>query len=439
MNSILGRLLSWQIGTLIVTTAFITALTYQTTWSQFNHSRDMALEQIAWAVMRHQGMHPELYDLTAEQESIISQVWNDNNLLIFASRPDQLLPRQKPGLSSFTFHDKDWHAFVIHDRGVTVQISNPADVRELWFKEFGGALFVPFSLMVIIMGSFIAIAATQAFKPIRELRQEIQARNPEFLPPLNNDFYPDELRVIVDALNDMLKRLDDAFLARQRFIAEAAHELRTPITAIRLNAEVLLTEQRQQAPSEAADNLQRGVERASHLVSQLLHLARFDPKFASARQFATVDLVDLAKTVVIEYDTLAARKAIDIGLIAPPQATLFGDMEALRILLSNLVDNAIRYTPEGGCIDVVIETSISALELSVIDNGPGIPEKDRKRAFEPFCRLNNNLPGSGLGLAIAEEIIQQHGAEIELSDSPNGGLTVRVLLPNSGRCQSLLP
>jgi two-component system OmpR family sensor kinase len=342
-------------------------------------------------------------------------------------------------LSSFTVHDKDWHAFVIHDRGVTVQISNPADVRELWFKEFGGALFVPFSLMVIIMGSFIAIAATQAFKPIRELRQEIQARNPEFLPPLNNDFYPDELRVIVDALNDMLKRLDDAFLARQRFIAEAAHELRTPITAIRLNAEVLLTEQRQQAPSEAADNLQRGVERASHLVSQLLHLARFDPKFASARQFATVDLVDLAKTVVIEYDTLAARKAIDIGLIAPPQATLFGDMEALRILLSNLVDNAIRYTPEGGCIDVVIETSISALELSVIDNGPGIPEKDRKRAFEPFCRLNNNLPGSGLGLAIAEEIIQQHGAEIELSDSPNGGLTVRVLLPNSGRCQSLLP
>lgn len=439
MNSILGRLLSWQIGTLIVTTAFITALTYQTTWSQFNHSRDMALEQIAWAVMRHQGMHPELYKLSDQQESIISQVWDENGLLIFASRPDQSLPRQKPGLSSFTFQDKEWHAFVINDRGVTVQISNPADVRSLWFKEFGSALVIPFSLMVIIMGSFIVIAATQAFQPIRQLRQEIEARNPEFLPPLSNDTYPDELRVIVDALNDMLKRLDDAFLARQRFIADAAHELRTPITAIGLNAEVLLAEHRQQAPTEAADNLQRGVERASHLVSQLLHLARFDPKFASARQFSTVDLVDLAKTVVIDYDTMAARKAIDIGLIAPPQATLFGDIEALRILLSNLVDNAIRYTPKGGRIDVLIEATASTLELSIIDNGPGIPENERKRVFEPFCRLNNNVPGSGLGLAISEEIIRQHDAGFALSETPDGGLTIRVSLPKSGPCQKPLP
>lgn len=431
MNSILGRLLSWQIGTLIITIAFITALTYQTTWNQFNRSRDLALEQIAWAVMRQHGMHPELYDFSAQQESVISQIWNDKEQLIFASRPDQLLPRQKPGLSSFTFQDKEWHAFVIISGGLTVQINNPADLRSLWFKAFGSALIVPFSLMVIIMGSFIVIAATQAFQPIRQLRQEIQSRSPDFLSPLDKDGYPDELQVIVEALNDVFQRLDDAFVARQRFIAEAAHELRTPITAIGLNAQVLLNEHAQKTPSEAADNLQRGVERAGHLVSQLLHLARFDPKFSHARQLTVVDLVELAKTTIIEYDALAERKAIDLGLIAPSKANVRGDPAGLRILLSNLIDNAIRYSPIDSHVDVVIEPVLPGLQLVVIDNGPGIPENQRDRALEPFCRLDCSTPGSGLGLAISAEIARQHDSEISLSETPGGGLTVSVLLPGT--------
>jgi signal transduction histidine kinase len=429
VNSILTRLLAWQIGTLIVTAAFITALTYQLTWSQFSRDRDRSLEQVAWAVMRHHGMHPEIYDLSERQQSIISQVWNDKGELIFASRPDLPMPLQKPGRNTFTWQDEEWHAMVVSDRGITVQVGNQANARSLWFREFGTSLIVPFAVLVLIMGSFIAIAATQAFQPLRQLRKEIQQRNPEFLSPLSRSQYPDEMLVIVDALNDMLTRLDQALLARQRFIADAAHELRTPLTAVQLNADIALGEPEGRTRNEALNNLRRGVERATHLANQLLHLARFDPQFAAKNRLSTVDLAELAKTEIIEHDIFAANKQLDLGLAVSGDASLDGDREALRIALSNLIDNAIRYTPNKGCIDVSISSSPEWVELNVIDNGPGIPAGERERVFEPFCRLSSIIPGSGLGLAITREIIRQHHGRITLDDSPGGGLNVHVALP----------
>jgi len=429
VNSILTRLLAWQIGTLIVTAAFITALTYQLSWSQFSRDRDRSLEQVAWAVMRHHGMHPEIYDLSKSHQSIISQVWNDRGELIFASRPDLPMPLQKPGLNTFTWQDEEWHAMVVNDRGITVQIANQANARALWFREFGSALIVPFSVLVILMGSFITIAATQALQPLRQLRKEIQQRNPDFLSPLPSGQYPDEMLVIVDALNDMLAQLDQALLARQRFIADAAHELRTPLTAVQLNADIALGEPEGHTRDEALKNLRRGVERATHLANQLLHLARFDPQFTTQRSLSTVDLVELAKTEIIEHDIFAANKQIDLGLAVSGDVSLEGDREALRIVLSNLIDNAIRYTPKNGCIDVSISSAPDAIELAVIDNGPGIPANERERVFEAFCRLTSATPGSGLGLAITREIVRQHRGRIALDDSPGGGLSVRVTLP----------
>lgn len=429
MNSVLARLLAWQIGTLIITAAFVTALTYRMTWTEFSRSRDLSLEQVAWAVMRHHGMHPEIYDLSNQQQSIISQIWGSDGKLLFASRPDQPLPRQKPGLSTFTWQDQEWHAMVIEDRGSTVQVANPSDSHALWFREFGSSLIVPFSVLVIIMGSFIAIAAAQAFQPLRQLRQEIRERAPGFLSPIPREHYPDEMLVIVDALNDMFQRLDQAFLARQRFIADAAHELRTPLTALQLNAQVVSAESDSLVRQEALKNLRSGVDRAAHLVSQLLNLARFDPQFAGKRAIATVDLLELAKTVIIECDILAAAKDIDLGLAEQMPTALTGEPEALRVLLSNLIDNAIRYTPAAGRIDISVTHDQEHARLIVADNGPGIPLGERERVFEAFCRLATTIPGSGLGLAIAHEIVRQHDGQIALDDTPGGGLTVRVELP----------
>lgn len=429
LNSILTRLLAWQIGTMIITACFVTALTYQLSWSEFNRSRDMSLEQIAWAVMRHQGMHPELFDLSQEQHSIISQVWDGTGRLIYASRPDMPLPRQKNGLSSFTWQELEWHAVVIEDNGTFVQVANTADARALWFREFGASLTVPLLVMVIIMGSFIAIAATQAFQPIRQLSREIQQRSPAFLSPLSRQQYPDELLVIIDALNEMFRRLDKAFLARQRFIADAAHELRTPLTAVQLNAEVARNETHPATRDAALDNLSTGINRASHLVNQLLHLAKFDPQFIARRRLTTVDVVALATTVIIERDVLAAVKNIDIGLVNAEPVHLHGDPEALHILLSNLIDNAIHYSGTASHIDIAVSSANGQARIAVIDHGPGIAEGDRERVFEAFCRLGSTMPGSGLGLAISQEIVHQHHGTISLDDTPGGGLTVHISLP----------
>ncbi len=429
MNSVLARLLAWQIGTLIITAAFVTALTYRMTWNEFSRSRDLSLEQVAWAVMRHHGMHPEIYDLSNRQQSVISQVWSKDGKLLFASRPDQPLPRQNTGFSTFTWQDQEWHAVVIEDRDSIVQVANPSDSHALWFREFGSSLIVPFSVLVIIMGSFIAIAAAQAFQPLRQLRQEIRERAPGFLSPIPREQYPDEMLVIVDALNDMFQRLDQAFLARQRFIADAAHELRTPLTALQLNAQVVSAESDTLLRQEALKNLRSGVDRAAHLVSQLLNLARFDPQFVGKRTIATVDLLELAKTVIIECDILAAAKDIDLGLAEQMPTALTGEPEALRVLLSNLIDNAIRYTPAAGRIDISVTHDQESAHLIVADNGPGIPASERERVFDAFCRLATTIPGSGLGLAIAREIVRQHDGQIALDDTPGGGLTVRVELP----------
>jgi two-component system OmpR family sensor kinase len=429
VNSVLARLLAWQIGTLIITAAFVTALTYRMTWNEFSRSRDLSLEQVAWAVMRHHGMHPEIYDLSNRQESIISQVWGKDGKLLFASRPDLPLPRHQTGFSTFTWQEQEWHAVVIEDRGSIVQVATPSDSHALWFREFGSSLIVPFTVLVVIMGSFIAIAAAQAFQPLRQLRQEIRERAPGFLSPIPRGQYPDEMLVIVDALNDMFQRLDQAFLARQRFIADAAHELRTPLTALQLNAQVVSAESDPLVRQEALNNLRSGVDRAAHLVSQLLHLARFDPQFAGKRAMAPVDLLELAKTVIIECDILAAAKDIDLGLAEQMPTTLTGEPEALRVLLANLIDNAIRYTPAAGRIDISVTHDQEHAHLIVADNGPGIPAGEHERVFEAFCRLATTIPGSGLGLAIAREIVRQHDGQITLDDTPGGGLTVRVDLP----------
>ncbi len=432
MNSILTRLLAWQIGTLIITAAFVAALTYQLTWTQFSRDRDLSLEKMAWAVIGQHGRFPPPSQEPEYYQSIVSQVWNAQGELIFASRPQELMPRQKPGLSTFIWQDEEWHAMVVSDGGITVQIGNQANARLLWFREFGSALIVPFTVLVIIMGSFIAIAATQAFQPLRRLRQEIQQRTPEYLSPLPRDQYPDEMLVMVDALNDMLTRLDQALLARQRFIADAAHELRTPLAAIRLHADAAHDNTGQGGRDEALGNLRRGVERASHLVNQLLHLARFDPQFAASRPWNRVDLGELAKSEIIALDPLAADKRIDLGLnLGSGDHKVNGDGEALRIAVSNLIDNAIRYSPAGGCIDVSIDSDDETVAVTVVDNGPGIPPEQRERVFAAFCRLDSSIPGSGLGLAITQEIVHQHRGRIILDDAPGGGLSARIQLPRN--------
>jgi two-component system OmpR family sensor kinase len=263
-------------------------------------------------------------------------------------------------------------------------------------------------------------------------------RRVDALDPLPDERLPDEVRPLVGALNDLLTRLAAALEHERAFMADAAHELRTPLTALHLQMEMLVRAGSEAERAAAMQTLSAGVQRTIRLVEQLLALARQQPRAEPARVRAALD--DLAREVVAELVPLADAKSIDLGISSSQPAFVHGDPDALRTLLRNLVDNAVRYTPSGGRVDVSVEhseqpdqagTSERRAEFRVVDNGPGIPPQERTRVFDRFYRRpGTSPPGSGLGMAIVKAIADTLGAVVTLDSGPDGrGLAVSVSFP----------
>jgi len=254
------------------------------------------------------------------------------------------------------------------------------------------------------------------------------------LTPIAAARLPQEIAPLVDELNRLLTRLNAAFRTQRAFVADAAHELRSPLTALRLELQLLDRAPDEGARREARANLGAAVERAIHLVEQLLTLARNEPREA-ADELSVISLERPVAEGIADAHALAAARRVELSLEGDPVAVR-GDPEALRTLVRNLVDNAVRYTPEGGHARVRTRIGSGSAEeaewglLEVADSGPGIPPADRERAFDRFYRrASSPQGGSGLGLAIVKAIADRHGAQVRLGDAPEGGLLVVVAFP----------
>jgi two-component system OmpR family sensor kinase/two-component system sensor histidine kinase QseC len=234
---------------------------------------------------------------------------------------------------------------------------------------------------------------------------------------------------LVGELNRLLERLQQAFSAQRAFISDAAHELRSPLTALRLQMQLLERAQDDAAREDARSRLGGGIERAIHLVEQLLALARSEPQEAPASA-ETADVSAAAAEAIRDTHDLALSKGIDLGLDAGSVPRISGDSESLRILVRNLVDNAVRYTPAGGSVQVRTLTTPMSVILEVIDNGPGIPNDERERVFDRFYRrAGSQEQGTGLGLAIVKAVADRLGARVALQDAAGGGLNASVSFP----------
>ena len=254
------------------------------------------------------------------------------------------------------------------------------------------------------------------------------------VPECIEDDTPDELRPLVEAFNELLARLQTLLSSQQRFVADAAHQLRTPIAGLRTQTELA---RRQTSPADveaALAQLQTAADRTTHLVNQLLSLARAEPSADNAQPLQKVDVAVLAREVTTERVPRALAKNIDLGFESgdalPPIA---GDNFLLREMLGNLVDNAINYTQPGGHITVRVTCDPGTLTLCVEDDGPGIPEAEREAVLERFHRvLGTGVEGAGLGLSIAREIVLRHGGTIRLlSGQDNHGTLAKVTLPRA--------
>jgi signal transduction histidine kinase len=429
--SIRRQLLFWQIGALLVTGLLASLITYSLAWDGFNRQRDYNLEQITYSIVRH-GVVSENGDDdpdTVDQGQFVSQIWNADGSLAYASIEGVGPPPQAPGLHAITWQGEEWHVFTLKDGGLTIQVGNPVTRRSRIFAGIIPWLMLPLSLLILVLGGFIWISVGRGLAPLERLRSDLGRQDVGSLAPLDATGLPLEVNPLIQALNDLLQRLDVALTAQGRFVADAAHELRTPLTAVRLQAQLARQARDQEERDRSYASLIAGVDRASHLVDQLLQMARLDPGAWRGR-LASVALHELARDVVAGLSAQADARHIDLGMGVCESASVIGHAPSLRAMLANLVDNALRYIPEGSRVDVDVRLDGDRVLLIVADNGPGIPVGDRERVFDRFYRgADVDVPGSGLGLAIVRQVVEMHQGRIELLETPGGGLTARVELP----------
>ena len=314
-----------------------------------------------------------------------------------------------------------------------VRVAETQVKRRALAREILLSVVIPQALIIVVAGIVVWSGVVHGLSPLERLRQAVAARSPRDSSPIVADDVPAEVRPLLDSINDLVGRLDRALTLQNRFISDAAHQLKTPVTVLKTQLEVALRENDPERLRHALETAQSGLERLSRVVSQLLSLARNEPEAAREVTLAPLDLNALALDVSQEWVPEALKKRIDLGFEgAETPVTIHGDDSRLRVLLDNLLDNAVRYTPEGGHVTVRVGAGDSPV-IEVSDDGPRIPLQERQRVFERFHRLlGHTQAGSGLGLAIAREIASLHGGRIDLRDDADGvGNAFRVSFPST--------
>jgi len=322
----------------------------------------------------------------------------------------------------------------IDDGGPLVQIAETLDKRSRLATEIIKGVILPQFVILPLAVLLVWLALARGIRPLAELQRRIRRRESTDLSPLQERGVPEELAPLVRAINDLLQRLDQSISMQRHFLADAAHQLKTPLAGLRTQAEIAGRElDRGQGDAQSLrhtlQQIALGSQRAAHMVDQLLAMARAEDREQALRR-APVDLAALVREAVRDFVPKAMDKRIDLGYEGPDEAgaaPLLAQPVLLRELVRNLVDNALQYTPRGGTVTVrvIIDPFGQVTVLQVEDSGPGVPVAERAQIFQPFYRaLGTQVDGTGLGLAIVQEIAQQHGAEVTVDDAhPRTGAT----------------
>lgn len=444
MRSIQRTLLWWLAAGLAAGIAVATALIYGQARQEANALFDYQMKQVAAALPSQfstpmaapfDPVGPTGADLLHADEDVVIHIWDGSGRSLYLSHSHPALPqRAELGFTDASTESGEWRIYSVQLGPAVVQIAQPLSARRTLAAHMALRTVAPLLLLLPLLGWLVWLAVGRGLRPLREIASEVRARDANTLAPLAVRDMPDEIAPLSHALNQLLARLAHAIDTQRAFVADAAHALRTPLTALQLQAQLVERAPSAEARQEAMGQLRQGLERLTHLVAQLLTLARQEPG-AAPPPHEPVNLCTLAADVVVEMSQAAIDRDIDLGLEdggTKGPVTIRGDADALRILLTNLVDNALHYIPRGGRVDVAVAHTAQGIELVVTDNGPGIPAAERARVFDRFYRVPDApTGGSGLGLAIVGEVAQSHGARVALEDAAPG-LRVRVVFPAVG-------
>jgi two-component system OmpR family sensor kinase/two-component system sensor histidine kinase QseC len=428
MNSIRARLLAALITLVAIVSTLAAGVTYRRVLNETSGLFDYQLRQMALSLRGQVSMAPRI-EVPPDQgdADFVVQIWDVFGTRVYLSRPGLPMINQVVlGYTDLSLRGEGWRAYGLQTANGVIQIAQPVRVRSELARAAALRVAIPLILLLPAMIAFVAWIVGRGLKPLRRLTAEVQRRDAGSLRPLEAENLPGEIAPLVGELNRLLVRLEQAFAAQRDFIADAAHELRSPLTALRLQLQLLDRAPDQAARVEARERLGLAVERAIHLVEQLLALARSDPAGTPANAEA-VDLADVAAAGIADSRDLAMTRNIDMALDAQPHLMVNGDGTALRTLARNLIDNAVRYTPAGGSVQVRCRPTPKGPVLEVADTGPGIAAADRERVFARFYRdPAATAGGTGLGLAIVKAIAARHAARVILGDAEGGGLLATV-------------
>lgn len=452
MRSIERTLLLWILGALALGALLVSLIVYLVTLEEMHEVFDADLQHVAKAVATYHRAgqrrgqtddveSPTRTDVIDEYEIVI-QTWTPQGKRIFSSDPRVALPfSNTEGLSQPVIEGQTWIVYSSVSAEGVAQAAQSVAAREEMAGESAGKVFPPLIGLTAVIGVLLVFGLRRGFRPLEGAAQDIARRSARSLEPIALEKAPKEIAPLVSSINDLMSRLAVSFAAQRRFLADAAHELRTPVTALRLQVQLLQKSKNESDQARALSELDTGVARSQRLVEQLLHVARTEPDGETSR-VEPVDLADLVRGVVGTFSIKAEHRSIDLGATTPPTAggiVVAGDAEQITVLLNNLVENALRYTPAGGVVDVEASVRDGATELRVADTGPGIPQAEQARVFDRFYRSADATvqardgSGSGLGLAIVRAIADRHGAQVSLQTPASGkGLLVVVRFPQAG-------
>ena len=400
----------------------------------------LILHEMAEAAIKESNGSAIVMDVSAPghfYESKISFIVRDKKgkaWFMSEQAPDIDIPEDTTGFLDVTTDDNKWRVFVIRDEVVNFSIEATQDyyIRNELFLEITRHVFWPFIIVLPLLMLMVWVGAGRSLKPLEVIADEVGHRNPQNLEEIDVAKVPAEVLPLFVSLNTLLRRLQKAFSNERGFTSDAAHELRTPLAGIKAQAQVALKATSEKGKDLAIRHVIIGIDNTTHLVRQMLMLARLDPDIPK-RKFEQQNLTRILTEVAADVASLAMEKNIDLEVRqVTDEIKIEGQAEALSVLVRNLLDNAVRYTPAGGWVKAGISRSPEGVILKIMDSGPGIAEKDKDRVFDRFFRgLGTGQTGSGLGLSIVQRVVDLHHAKLEFQTGrgEGKGVTAKVTFP----------
>lgn len=436
MISISRKIITSVLGALTLSTIIMSGIMYFSAKDEINELYNENMKQIAIAVANQNTsfqFEPDTQamgrkGLRGEEEFLI-QVWKDQDLQ-YSSLPVLNFARQSvEGHGKDQYNNDTWYFYAIKKHGLHFQVAQPANDRQDMFLEVYSRLLIPILIQLPVIAILITILIRQGFVPLRRLSQSIERRTPSYLEKLPMHHVPIEIKSMVEALNNLFVRLSNSLTTQRRFTADAAHELRTPITAIRLQLDLLSRAKDEKDRQETIGLLFKSVDRATHLIEQLLTLARQEPESLES-QWEVRNLCEIVKEAIQNNQSLADSRDTKVSMVMPDSIMVEGEAYHLMTMISNIVNNAIRYTPSGGMVNITLLDRGDHSQLDISDTGSGIRKEDQDRIFDRFYRASSKENGAGLGLSIVKSIADHHGIEISVySDTGTEGTLFRLLFP----------